>query len=72
MQNWKDWNPKKWEPKRNFDGSYADTPPLMYPAGSYPSEAWGEKGIATPTSMRNVDASCEARVLPNRYLSYED
>ena len=72
MRNWEDWKPKRWEPKWNPDGSYADALPLMYPAGSHPSEAWGKKGIETPTSMRNVDASCEARVLLNRYSSYED
>ena len=72
MRNWEDWNPKRWEPKWNPDGSYADATPLMYPAGSQPSEAWGEKGIETPMSMRNVDAPCEVRVLPNRYSSYED
>ena len=69
MQDWEDWNPKMWEPKRNQDWSYADPLPLMYSAGSHPNEAWGEQGAETPTSMRNVDASCEAEVLPNRYVA---
>lgn len=69
LQCWEDWNPRKWEPARNQDWSYADPVPLMYPAGSHPNEAWGEQGLETPTSMRNVDASCEADVLPNRYVA---
>ena len=71
MQDWEDWNPKRWEPKRNQDWSYADPLPLMYSAGSHPNEAWGEQGMETPTSMRSVDASCEAEVLPNRYVAKE-
>lgn len=71
IQEWQDWNPKKWEPKRNQDWSYADLLPLMYAAGSLPNEAWGEQGIETPTSMRSVDASCEAGVLQNRYVVKE-
>lgn len=72
LQCWEDWNPRKWEPAKNPDWSYADPVPLMYSAGSYPSEAWGGRGIETPTSMRNVDASCEAEVLTNRYFAKED
>lgn len=71
MQDWEDWNPKRWDPKWNPDWSYADPLPLMYSAGSHPNEAWGKQGIETPTSMRNVDASCEAEVLPNRYVAKE-
>ena len=71
LQSWEDWNPRKWEPARNADWSYADPVPLMYAAGSYPNEMWGERGIETPTSMRNVDAACEAEVLPNRYVPKE-
>ena len=63
LQCWEDWNPKKWEPKKNPDWSYADPVPLIYSAGSHPNEAWDGRGIETPTSMRNVDASCEAEVL---------
>ena len=68
---WEDWNPRKWEPQKNPDWSYADPVPLMYPAGSHRNEAWGTRGLETPTSMRNVDASCEAEVLPNRYTAKE-
>lgn len=34
--------------------------PLMYPAGSKPLEDWIGRSWPTPSSMRNVDASCEA------------
>ena len=71
IQFWEDWNPRKWEPAKNPDWSYADPVPLMYTAGSCPNEAWGEQGIETPTSMRSVDAACEAEVLPNRYVPKE-
>ncbi len=71
LQRWEDWNPRKWEPAKNSDWSYADPVPLMYSAGSHPNEAWGKRGIETPTSMRNVDASCEAEVLKNRYSPKE-
>jgi len=69
---WEDWNPQKWEPERNRDWSYGNAVPLMFPAGSHRNEAWGERGIETPTSMRSVDASCEAEVLSNRYIAKED
>lgn len=71
LQCWEDWNPRKWEPAKNPDRSYADPVPLMYSAGSHPNEAWGGRGIETPTSMRSVDASCEAEVLTNRYTAKE-
>jgi len=37
--------------------------PLMYPAGSEPLEEWLGRSWSTPSSMRNVDASCEAEVI---------
>lgn len=72
LQCWEDWNPRKWEPAKNPDWSYTDAVPLMYSAGSRPNEAWDDRGHETPTSMRNVDASCEAEILKNRYVSRED
>jgi hypothetical protein len=38
-------------------------PPLMYPSGTDPLDAWDGRAKSTPTSMRNVDASCEASVI---------
>ena len=72
IQCWEDWNPQKWEPERNRGGSYGNAVPLMYFAGSHRNEAWGQRGMETPSSMRSVDASCEADVLPNRYTTKED
>ena len=72
IQCWEDWNPQKWEPDRNKDWSYGNAVPLMYFAGGHRNEAWGSRGMETPSSMRSVDASCEAYVLPNRYTAKED
>lgn len=69
--DWEDWNPRRWEPKWNPDLSFADPVPLMYAAGAHPNEAWGEQGKETPTSMRNVDASCQAKIIESRYVKKE-
>ena len=37
--------------------------PLMYPAGVTPHEEWENIAWPTPTSMRNVDVSCEAGII---------
>jgi hypothetical protein len=37
--------------------------PLMYPAGFQPPAEWGNRARKTPTSMRNVDAGCDAVVI---------
>jgi hypothetical protein len=46
----------------NF-GSPPDETPLMYPSGSQPRLAWAGRAKATPSSMRNVDAGCDAGVI---------
>lgn len=69
---WEAWNPKYWEPKKNRDYSYTNDVPLMYAAGTHKNEAWGDRGIETPTSMRSVDASCEAEVLARKYVEKGD
>ena len=71
IQCWEDWNPQKWEPELNRDWSYGNAVPLMYFAGGHRNEAWGSRGMETPSSMRSVDASCEADVLTNRYTAKE-
>ncbi|HEY5503648.1 MAG TPA: hypothetical protein VIK28_00710, partial [Sedimentisphaerales bacterium] len=38
-------------------------PPLIYPSGIESLDAWDGRAKSTPTSMRNVDASCEASVI---------
>ena len=63
MDDWKNWEPQKYQ-----DFITGEELPLMFPAGSRRNESWGEKrGFPTPTSMRNVDASCEAYVIENGY-----
>jgi hypothetical protein len=39
------------------------TTPMMYPSGSQPLPAWQDRARPTPSSLRNVDAECDARVL---------
>ena len=47
----------------DFKPPSADTP-LMYPAGTQKLAEWGEPTYQTPSSMRNVDSTCDAHVLP--------
>ena len=68
FESWKDWQPDKFS-----DFSGGDKLPLMFPAGSMRNQEWGrERGFPSPTSMRNVDASCEARVLEHKYEPEEE
>ena len=72
LSEWKAWHPALWDPKRNRDWSFTEDVPLMYGAGEYPNEAWGKHGFETPTSMRSVDASCEADLMLKEYSAKED
>ena len=66
---------EKWEiqePGKYQDFAAGDILPLMFPAGTMRNSAWGKRGFSTPTSMRNVDASCEADVLENGYFEEDD
>jgi hypothetical protein len=54
----------------DFKPPSADTP-LMYPAGTQKLSEWGEPTYPTPSSMRNVDSTCDARVVP-RFPQAED
>ena len=54
----------------DFKPPSADTP-LMYPAGTQKLTEWSEPVYQTPSSMRNVDSTCDARVL-NRFPQPED
>ena len=40
-----------------------DQVPFMYPAGTHPADSWDQRSLQTPSSMRNVDASCDSRVI---------
>jgi len=46
--------------------------PLMYPAGTNPSEDIKARAWSTPTSMRNVDSTCEAYIIPAEYLNIDN
>jgi len=54
----------------DFKPPSADTP-LMYPAGTQKLAEWSEPTYPTPSSMRNVDSTCDARVLP-KFPQLED
>ena len=45
--------------------------PLIYPAGSNPAEDIKQRAWPTPTSMRNVDLTCEATII-SEYKIIED
>ena len=54
-------------------GSFVQTDnlPLMYPAGTNPSEQTKFRAWSTPTSMRNVDSTCDAIVI-NEYINIDN
>jgi hypothetical protein len=45
--------------------------PLMYPFGTQKLAEWSEPTYPTPSSMRNVDSTCDARVMP-RFPAVEE
>ena len=47
----------------DFKPPSPDTP-LMYPNGTQKLAEWSEPTYPTPSSMRNVDSTCDARVIP--------
>lgn len=56
LAEWNGWNP-------DFYGGFGKTPvdaPLMHPAGSAEPVQWDGNSWSTMSSLRNVDASCEA------------
>ncbi len=57
---------KHWEtflPQQYHTFVDQEDPVLMYPSSMSPNEDWNRVGFSTPTSMRNVDAACEIRIL---------
>ena len=46
--------------------------PLMYPAGTNPPEDIKVRAWSTPTSMRNIDSTCEAYVIPAEYINIDN
>ena len=48
-------------------GAPSEELPMMYPAGGHEHPLWSVRPYPTPSSMRNVDASCSARPLQSGY-----
>lgn len=58
LNQWKTWLPGEYG---GFGAAPLD-PPLLHPAGSTEPLSWNGRSWATMSSLRNVDASCEAEV----------
>lgn len=58
LEEWRCWNPSEY----GAFGNPPPDPPLMYPAGKEPLPDWNRRGWSTSSSMRNVDAGCEAGI----------
>ena len=58
LDEWRTWSPGDYG---NF-GAAPQDPPLMHPAGSTAPPGWNGRSWATMSSLRNVDASCEAEI----------
>lgn len=71
LERWEDSNPEIWNARYQYRGALSDIVPLIYPTGQQPNEAWSGHGLPTPNSMRNVDASCQAKVISTRYRKSE-
>lgn len=59
LKQWSEILPHEW-------GRFGPPPssrPLMYPAGTEPLDEWDDSAWPTPSSMRNVDVECDARVI---------
>lgn len=52
-------------PKYGHFGPPPDETPLMYPSGSQKRVEWADRALPTPSSMRNVDAGCDAAIISN-------
>lgn len=50
-------------PRYGSFGPPQEEVPLMYPSGSSPLPEWDGRAYAIPSSMRNVDAECDAKVI---------
>lgn len=66
--DWKTWSPQI-QKYQDYNGG--DVLPLMFPAGKLRNAIWQDRAFATPTSMRSVDASCEAEVMQHHYFEEE-
>lgn len=59
LESWERILPAKYGGFGNQDASA----PLMYPAGFFPLPEWGGRAVATPSSMRSVDSTCQADLI---------
>jgi len=55
---WRTWQPREY----GGFGAMPQDPPLLYPAGSTIPPSWDEHSWPTMSSLRNVDAPCEAEI----------
>jgi hypothetical protein len=58
LREWKAWDPSEY----GGFGAPPINPPLMYPAGSTEPEGWQGCSWPTLSSLRDVDATCEAEI----------
>jgi hypothetical protein len=58
LDEWRVWNPAEYG---GFGAAPVD-PPLIHPAGASEPSAWNGRSWPTLSSLRNVDASCEADI----------
>jgi hypothetical protein len=58
LAEWRAWDPAQY----GGFGALPPDAPLMYPAGSEQPPAWNGHSWATLSSLRHVDASCEAEI----------
>lgn len=58
LDEWRTWLPGEY----GGFGAAPQDPPLLHPAGSSEPPGWNGRSWATMSSLRNVDASCEAEV----------
>ena len=63
LSQWAKIAPSEWS-KKKMDGPI----PLLRPAGEYADFDTKTRSWSTPTSLRNVDASCEGKIT-NLYLA---
>ena len=58
LNEWRAWDPREYG---NF-GAPSEDPPLLHPAGSAEPPSWHGRSWPTLSSLRDVDANCEAEV----------
>jgi hypothetical protein len=58
LREWAVWNPAEY----GTFGPPPDNPPLIHPAGSREPVGWNGHSWPTLSSLRDVDASCEAEI----------